>query len=105
MSSPMMKRMLGLACGCCAAAGVPATVMAADNASRPNQIFLSTLMVRSFNFDLRRAAVCAQQEPYASTRNHIRVVIWYDRTGATSDTLSSRGSAVSQGEMPVGHTG
>src|SRR5262245_8178997 len=44
MSSPMMKRMLGFCCGCCAAAGVFAAITAPDSASRPRQKFLAILM-------------------------------------------------------------
>src|SRR5262249_45085612 len=44
MSSPMMKRMLGFCCGCCAAAGVFAAITAPDSASRPRQKFLVMLM-------------------------------------------------------------
>ena len=44
MSSPMMKRMLGFCC-CCAAAGVLAAVIAAIEASKPSQIYLTMLML------------------------------------------------------------
>src|SRR5215471_459940 len=37
MSSPMMMRMFGFCCCCCAAAG--ATIMKANDASRPSQMF------------------------------------------------------------------
>src|SRR4029453_9371513 len=43
MSSPMMKRMLGFCC-CCAAAGALAAIAATNDASRPRQNFLVTLM-------------------------------------------------------------
>ena len=42
MSSPMMKRMLGLACcGACAEAGAPATVTATNKASKPSKTCLT----------------------------------------------------------------
>src|SRR4030095_781501 len=46
MSSPMMKRMLGFCCCCCccAAAGALAALAATNDASRPRQNFLVTLM-------------------------------------------------------------
>src|SRR4029450_7245018 len=43
MSSPMMKRMLGFCC-CCAAAGALPAITATNDASRPRQNFLVTLM-------------------------------------------------------------
>src|SRR5215470_7510569 len=47
-SSPMMTRMLGLRCGCCCAdAGMTAAIKAASDATRPNQIVLVVLMLRS----------------------------------------------------------
>src|SRR5262245_14728550 len=45
ISSPMMKRMLGFCCGCCAAAGTLAIVKPASDASRPSQGVLIMRMV------------------------------------------------------------
>src|SRR4029077_16979775 len=43
MSSPMMKRILGLSC-CCAAAGALAAIATTNDASRPRQTFLLMLL-------------------------------------------------------------